>query len=289
MGLFVQIPMQIAADLVGADHIAFLIGELFYVRKQMKILHKPTVFLLCIALKRTTVMLAISQAMRRDILKILGNRAYKIEVYRYRLSDIFRPGLPRSVKVLGSRPLVLTSCRINRRKGLELVVSAATLVLRVLPETTFHIRGPIDDAGYFGELRRMISDKSLERQVILVGEECAYEALPGILCSADVFVHPSLDESLGIAIMEALACGVPVVATSVGGIPETVKHGVNGLLVNPTPSCIAGAIISILTDSGLRDRLRHGAAAFAEYIREPTDADFDRMLDMKIRELREHR
>ena len=290
MGIFIQIPVQFAADLVAADHITFLIGELFYVRQQLKIFHKFILFLLRIALKRTAVMLAISEAMRRDILKILGNSAYDIKVYRYRLSDIFRPGLPASVTVPSSRhPLVLTSCRIARRKGLGLVVSAATLVLRVLPETTFLVRGPIGDAGYLEELRRMILKERVERQVILVGEECAYEDLPAILSSADVFVHPSLDESLGISIMEALACGVPVVATRVGGIPEIVRHEVNGLLVDPTPSSIADAIIRILTDKELRDHLRRGATAFARHIREPTEADFDRMLDVKIRELWGHR
>jgi len=292
LGMFDQIPVQLGADFVGAHHIAAAIGEPFYLTRQMRVFCKVARlhFLLKIALKRAKAIVAISEKMKRDIEKIAGVGALNIGLYHYTLSDIFRPGLRGTLKVSKDRrgSIVLTSCRIDRRKGLELVILSAPIVLRKVPKVTFIIRGPISDAKYFGELRAVIRKKGLEDVVVLTGETCAYEDLPGIISSADVFVHPSRDESLGLAIAEALACGVPVVATRVGGIPELVEHMVNGLLVEPDPVCISNAIIRIICDKDLGDRLREGARAFSDRVRQPTDSDFGYVLETKIQELLAH-
>ncbi len=60
-----------------------------------------------------------------------------------------------------------------------------------------------------------------------------------------MFVHPALDELLGLAIAESLACGVPVAATRIGEIPEIAKDEVNGLLVDPSSHAIATAITRV--------------------------------------------
>jgi glycosyltransferase involved in cell wall biosynthesis len=287
MGVFIQIPIQFGADLVGARHVTAVIGEPFYLTGRMRFLCKVARlhFLLKVTLNRANGKMAISQGMKRDLAKIMGERAQSIQVYHYALSDIFRPDVPRTLRVNGSSaPLILTSCRIDRRKGLELVILAAAIVLDKIPEVNFVIRGPISDRGYFNELHAMIVERGLQKRVALRGDECDYEDLPGILSSADLFVHPSLDESLGIAIAEALACGVPVVATRVGGIPELVEHMVNGILVEPDPVAVSNAILRILSDAELREHLKQGARAFSNQIRLSSDTDFGNMLVMKIRE-----
>jgi glycosyltransferase involved in cell wall biosynthesis len=286
MGIFLQIPAQLGADLVGARHVTALIGEPFYLRGRMRFFWRVVRlhFLLKVALKRASAGMAISQKMKRDLAKIVGESALSIQAYHYTLSDIFRPDSPRTLRVSGSGPVVLTSCQLDRRKGLELVILAAAIVLDKIPEVTFVIRGPISDPKYFNQLRAMIVGRGLQKRVVLRGETCDYEDLPGILSSADLFVHPSLDESLGIAIAEALACGVPVVATRVGGIPELVEHMVNGLLVEPDPVSISNAILRILGDAELREHLKQGARAFSNHIRMSSDTDFGNMLWTKIRE-----
>jgi glycosyltransferase involved in cell wall biosynthesis len=78
--------------------------------------------------------------------------------------------------------------------------------------------------------------------------------------AADVYVHPARAESLGLSIVEAMACGTAIVATAVGGIPELIEHDVTGLLVPPgNPQALADAIIALLADANRRTRL--GAAA----------------------------
>lgn len=83
------------------------------------------------------------------------------------------------------------------------------------------------------------------------------EDVDQILCAADVFLLPSNYEAFGLAALEAMACGVPVVASRVGGVPELVQDGVNGFLVDPD-DYITGAerLFQILSDQGTAKRLR---------------------------------
>ena len=72
------------------------------------------------------------------------------------------------------------------------------------------------------------------------------------LHAMDVFAFPSIAEGFGLALAEAMACGVPVVASAVGGVPELVSDGVSGLLVPPQdPEALAAAILSILESPDL--------------------------------------
>ena len=74
-----------------------------------------------------------------------------------------------------------------------------------------------------------------------------------LLRRCDVFVLPSRSEPFGIVIIEAMACGKPVVASAVGGIPEIIHQGENGILVEPEdPAALGDAILRVLEDEGLR-------------------------------------
>jgi glycosyltransferase involved in cell wall biosynthesis len=76
-----------------------------------------------------------------------------------------------------------------------------------------------------------------------------FDLLPQLLSAADIFVLPTLADNLPYTVLEAMACGIPVVATNVGGIPEEVDHGKTGLLVAPAqPAALGAAILEILSD-----------------------------------------
>ncbi len=88
------------------------------------------------------------------------------------------------------------------------------------------------------------------------------EDIANLWASVDVAVLASLEEGLGSTLIDAQLAGVPVVATTAGGIPEVVAHGHSGLLVAPgDPAALAGALQQLLSDEGLRRRLSAGARA----------------------------
>ncbi len=130
--------------------------------------------------------------------------------------------------------LVGVVARIDECKGLEFFVEAAAIVSRALPEVRFVIIGETarfpKNQAYRAALEERSRRLGLGDRLILAGNRTD---IPGVLAELDVSVLPSLSESLPNAILESMAAGVPVVATTVGGIPEVIVNEVSGLLVAP--------------------------------------------------------
>ena len=135
-------------------------------------------------------------------------------------------------------------------KGHDVLLRAMPLVIKEVPNTRFLLVGD----GYLREgLLKTCSEKGLLQHVIFLGFR---EDIPLITSTFDLGVLPSLFEGLGRVILESMALGKPVVASGVGGIPEIVKDGSNGLLVPPLDHVALGrAIIKILKDRDLRVRM----------------------------------
>jgi glycosyltransferase involved in cell wall biosynthesis len=150
-------------------------------------------------------------------------------------------------------PIVGNIGALVPHKGLRLFIDAAALVVREVPDARFVILGE-------GELRETLEHQvrhlHLERHVFLPGFRADVLAL---LKGFDVFVMSSETEGLGTSILDAMACGKPVVGTRAGGIPEVVDDGVTGYVV-PTHDAksMAEAIVHLLRDPDLRARM--GAA-----------------------------
>ncbi len=151
-------------------------------------------------------------------------------------------------------------------KGYEyIVVTLAELVRAGIPATLDLVGGGLSpDAARENEYDRIlqaISDFGLEEHVRLHGE-IAPALVRERLYASDVLVHLSLAEGLPTVILEAMACGVPVVATDVGGTREAVTDGVEGFLVPPRePGAAAAALERLWRDPGLRAQM--GAAGRA--------------------------
>ena len=114
-------------------------------------------------------------------------------------------------------------------KGLDTLVEAVAILSRQHPDISLTVVGPDkNDPKLLSVIRRSNAEDCIE----LIGR-ATREKLAGILWNSDVLALPSRKEALGVAILEGMAAGLPVVATAVGGIPEIVRDGVNGLLVPP--------------------------------------------------------
>lgn len=159
-------------------------------------------------------------------------------------------------------PLILAVGRLVTKKGFADLIQACAL----LKQAGYSFRcliygeGPLHD-----ELAAQITHLGLAHEVTLPGA-CTQQALASVMQQADIFaLTPCITEDgdrdgVPNVLVEAMACALPVVSTAVGGIPELVTPGVNGLLTAPHDTeAIAAALARLLNDHGLRERL--GAAA----------------------------
>lgn len=147
-------------------------------------------------------------------------------------------------------PIVGNVAALVPHKGHRHLVDTAALVVREVPDARFVIAGE-------GELRpaleRQIRDLHLEKHVILAGFR---EDVLALHKGFDLFAMSSVTEGLGTSLLDAMAAGRPVVATSTGGIPEIVVHRETGLLVPPRDDhAMAGAIVELLRNEPLRTRM----------------------------------
>lgn len=141
------------------------------------------------------------------------------------------------------KEIIVSVGRLSPEKGHVHLLHAAGSVLRERPEALFVLVG----AGLEEKvLARLADDLGVADRVLLAG---ARSDVSEVLAQCDVFVNPSLKEGLPMAVLEAMAVGVPVVATSVGDVPEVVKDGETGLLVPAGDAeALARGILRVLTD-----------------------------------------
>lgn len=168
---------------------------------------------------------------------------------------------PREV---GDGPLVGVVARLHPSKGQDVFLRAAATVRKTHPATRFVIVGGAilgHEGTYEDDLRRLAGSLGLNGSVRFVGHQG--EPWPW-LDALDVLVLPTRDEAFGAVLVEAMALGTPVVATSVGGIPEFVTDEVSGLLVEPDDAdALASSVVRMLDDDALRRRLAAGGEAVA--------------------------
>jgi len=149
-----------------------------------------------------------------------------------------------------ARVQLLTVARLVRRKGLDDLLRA----LAILKDEPMHltIQGTGADEQ---ELQRLAVSLGVHDRVTFSGFRVR-ELLPPVYQAADLFVMPSLSESFGLAVLEAMACGLPVIVSQVGGMVEYIEEGTNGLLVPPRdPAALAHAIRRLVADAPLRQSM----------------------------------
>jgi glycosyltransferase involved in cell wall biosynthesis len=153
-----------------------------------------------------------------------------------------------------STPRIVAAGGLKRLKGHDVLLRALAIVAasRMKFELVLAGNGP-----EWTNLKRLAAELGLSEQVRFLGE---VEDVSALLAGAQLAVHPARSEGLSNAILEAMAEGLPVIATAVGGTPEIIQDGQNGLLVPPDePDCLADAILRLLRDGELRARLGQAA------------------------------
>ena len=155
--------------------------------------------------------------------------------------------------------VVGTVARLHRQKALDVMLDCAKLVLGSDPSVRFVIggTGPLED-----ELKAKIRELRMEPYVKMAG---FVSDVPGFLANLDIYVLSSDYEGLPLAVLEAMAAGLPVVSTAVGGVPEAVVDGLNGILVPPKqPKALAQAIMRLVVDPDMARSMGVAGRARAE-------------------------
>jgi phosphatidylinositol alpha-1,6-mannosyltransferase len=188
--------------------------------------------------------------------------------------------LRRRLGLEGAR-VVMSVSRLVPKNGLDRLLEALPALRTRFPEAVVVLVG---DGEERARLERLADSRGVRANVRFVGA-VAPEEVGRYLLAADVFVRPSLTEGLGSAFLEAMACGLPVVGSRAGGIPDFLVDGETGLFCDPDrPDTIAAAIARLLGDPDLAARLgRSGHALVRDRYRwdavaERIGALYDRLL-----------
>ena len=204
-----------------------------------------------LTLKWSHTIVCCSEAVRRSVVSRIGGDVaryviipFGLDLRRFHADDVATRrelGLKEGGAVIG------TVCRlVEPKKGLSILLAAMADLKRLggTPGCQLLIVG---DGPARATLQRLTERLEIAPWVVFAGVR---RDIPRVLSAMQAFVLPSLYEGFGISILEAMAVGRPVIATSVGGIPEFVTHDVTGLLVDPgNVSALAGAIRRVLENS----------------------------------------
>ncbi len=160
-------------------------------------------------------------------------------------ADTARDDIRREFGISDTAPLLITVASLQPHKGHRFLLEAMPIIHADQPDVELLLVG---EGPLRKDLETQASELGIQDRVHFAGRR---SDVVDLLTAADLFVLPSSErEGLGIAIVEAMACGLPVIGSDIGGIPEVIQDGETGLLVPPaTPDKLAAAILQLLNDA----------------------------------------
>jgi len=215
-------------------------------------------------IRRAEFIICIS-TFHRDLFRSLGAREEQLAIAYCGLDLGHFVALPRETRA-GGPARILSAGRLVEKKGFTDLIEAC----RILAERGVSFRCTIAGSGPLeASLRRQVEDANLADRVIVTGEALKQERIPEFMRDGDLFCLPCVwaadgdVDGLPQLLMEAMACGLPSLSTRLVGIPDLVRHGETGLLVEPhDPPALAEAIQSLIDDPERAARLAEAGRAW---------------------------
>jgi D-inositol-3-phosphate glycosyltransferase len=222
---------------------------------------------------------------REDLVRLYGASPHKIRVIEEGVDlELFHPGDKREARrALGveDENVVLYVGRIQPLKGLDILLRAMALLRDGANTRLMTVGGDLERDQTLGRLQTMAKGLGIRDRVTFTGA-MKHTELPNYYRAADVFVLPSRYESFGLAPLEAMACGTPVVASRVGGLTSYIREGRNGYLVPwRCPEPFAQRLDALLANPSLVESM--GRAAREQALKMSWDGVADRMLSLYTR------
>ena len=209
-------------------------------------------------IKKADVVTVISGYLRKYVSQVSKNKkiflipnGIELKNFQFPVSN-FQSNFNLQSQESKNTKTIITVSRLVPKNGLSDLIEAFRILNANIPNTRLMIIG---EGPLLMSLKFKVKSLNLEDKVDFAGQ-VSNEKIPQHLAQADIFVRPSLSEGLGTAFLEAMAAGLPVVATPVGGIPDFLKDGETGLFCRVgDPENIAERINMILSDDILKSRL----------------------------------
>src|SRR5262245_58407886 len=220
--------------------------------------------------RRARLVLCPSAATRDDVVRLLGADPGRVRVIPHAAPRGFDP--PRFPEPSREAPYFLFVGNLEPRKNLARAMRAFARVAPALPDQRFVIAGA--PGWKYEDVLAEAARPDLAGRVEMRGY-VPEDELPSLYRNATAFVYPSLYEGFGMPVIEAMACGTPVLTSNVAALPELAEGA--AVLVDPLDeSALAQALHALATDAGLRERLRQaGPARAAQY-------SWDRTCDLTL-------
>ena len=195
----------------------------------------------------TDMTVAISQSVRQALLQA-GTRPPKVRIIPDGVDpSSFENKDPQpwrqKLGIDEKSPVIGFIGSLIKKKGIEVLLRAGPTILEKHPSCRFLVvgEGPLQS-----HLEQVVTTLGTTNSVIFTGRQTD---IPGMLAAMDVFVLPSLQEGLGVSVLEAMAAGRPIVASRVGGLPESVLQGETGFLFKPEDAGeLAESLLTLLDD-----------------------------------------
>lgn len=138
-------------------------------------------------------------------------------------------------------PIIITVAVLREPKVIQYMINALPIILEQIPDIHYLVVG---DGTFSPSLKDLSAELSIQDHITFAGHRTD---IPDLLACCDIFVLPTLGDALPTVLIEALAAGKPIVASNVGGVPEIIENGVNGVLVPPgDSSSLAYACLQLL-------------------------------------------
>jgi glycosyltransferase involved in cell wall biosynthesis len=212
-------------------------------------------------LERYGAIISISKYVERRLTRFFGERPPRLfTVYDGVNVNLFNPAVDsshlRHRMGLEDKKVILYSGRLTEKKGVHHLLKAFSIMCKESPGLglVYCGRGTME-----AELKSMAQTLGLDQRVFFTGP-VPHEDLAEYYAMCDVLAVPSTYENLGLAPLEAMSVGRPVVASDTGGLPEVIENKKTGLLVPPgDPRALAHALLSVVRDDGLAAELGRSA------------------------------
>ncbi len=206
------------------------------------------------ALRGAVVITAVSEHTKKDVIRFANVDPDKVHVISQGVDADFRPGVTGGLARFDlPEKFILNVGGIDWRKNMNLLFDSFSALVKQYPEYHLVITGDIESDPQYIRFTSSLKEKSLEPRVHAVGY-VTHQELVSLYNRAEVFFYPSLYEGFGLPVLEAMACGTPVISTNRSSIPEVA--GKAACLLDPDePESFTQALISLVESDAEKARL----------------------------------